>query len=160
MLIVRPALPDDVRVMLSHGEKLPVQRARYGALLAQVTLGEAWAAVRHAEPSGVPLAIAGIAPLGSTAGEFWFSVRPGALSDPSLLRGVVQHARWRLAERLADYPDGLIALIAPGHRPGERLARLVGCVPTGYAFLGQAEWRFTGERHHKSFRRGIEQRAA
>lgn len=121
--------------LLDRRAELTLPRRRYSALLAQVALSETYAVLAA---DGRPVAIAGIAPLPGSAGEVWFgALREGLGAD---LLQVVRLTRDVLAARGGSYPGGIMCLVSDDNPRGQRLARLVGCVPQPFFLNGRREW--------------------
>lgn len=141
MLMPRATLADLHALLDSRGQ-LPLHRGCYSVLVAQIVVGEAYA-IYETAAARAPALLAGIAPLGNGAGEMWFGVQPGGLGR--LMLPVVRRMREVIKSRSAAYPGGLCCLVRPGHSPGETLARLLGCGPTGVMLGDQQEWVWTDE---------------
>lgn len=127
--------------MLDAADRFTLQPEVYGRLLAQVALSQTCAVFGDGEE--MPAAVAGIFPLPGQAGEIWFMARPeglGRLAVPA-----VKAARRVLACCAAAYPGGLMCLVRDGHRPGERLARAIGCVPQSVLLDNAREWTWAHE---------------
>lgn len=132
----------DLHALLESRGQFTLSPRCYSVLVAQIVVGEAYAIYETAAARD-PALLAGIAPLGNGAGEMWFGVRAGGLGR--LMLPVVRRLRAGLVSRKEAYPGGLCCLVRPGHLPGERLAILLGCAPTGVLLGDQQEWVWTDE---------------
>lgn len=145
MHLVRARAGDLIKLLEGRRE-LTVGIRRYGQLLAQVNLSEAYAVYRAADDEW-PVAMAGIAPLGDVAGEIWFGVVPGSVG--STLLPMVRAARLILSARAADYPGGFMCLVQDDNEAGQRLAGMIGFNRCDVTFQGHREWswkRLEGQR--------------
>jgi hypothetical protein len=133
------ARPHHLIAMLHGSREWPEPTRHYGRLLAQIGLSLAFAAIP--EDGAAPVAIGGIAPLPGRSGEIWFGAGPAL--GTHLVR-VLGATRQVLRGVAPSYPGGLMCLVEPGHEPGERLARLIGCRRSGVMFKGAAEWVWQG----------------
>jgi len=140
MVRVVPAGIGDLVALLENQSNLTLSRRVYGGLLAQFAASPSFAVIGE---GGRVLSVAGIAPVG-IAGEIWFGVQADGLG-PDLLP-VVRLAREVLPEFAPAYPGGLFATVIEGHRPGERLARLIGCVETNERIGAHRKWLFGDRR--------------
>lgn len=146
MRIAPATLADLAELLVARGEGV-LSAWRWRVLTAQLGLSLAFT-VHAVEVTGEdgagaadgprhPVAIGGIAPLPGQAGEIWLGAGPGL--DRVMLR-VVRATRTVLRRVAPAYPGGLMCLVAAGHRPGQRLARMIGCRPSGIAFGASEEW--------------------
>lgn len=133
--LVEAGAAELVALLAARGE-LTLPTRVYSRLLTQVALSESYAVLE----GDAVLALAGIAPVSGVAGEIWFGVKPNSLGRNLL--PIVRLARQVIERRRSAYPAGLFCMVREGHRPGERLAAAIGCVPVDCWIEGAREWRY------------------
>lgn len=112
---------------------------RYHDLVIQVAGGHAVVAL----VDDVPLLIGGLFP-GVDGGPqvAWFDTTPAGLGNHP-----VTLARCMSRVIAADATGDVLTGVAPGHAPGERLARILGFEPLKFERFGWRWWRLRHGRH-------------
>lgn len=134
MDVRRITLPDLWRFRAR--QKSPIARRNYAEVIAEAVAGQVWGAF---DAQG-PVAIGGVADgLEGGPGIVWLSVLPGAMAG----RGVamVRAMRAIVAAEAGRFARGAVAMIDCGNGNGQRLALIVGLLPSDRVVIGLREWR-------------------
>lgn len=136
---IRVYTPAGVDRMLAFANKaygrLQIPGERMASLLMQVTAPGSRAFCWQGDV--IPFALAGVWHE-QEAGQLWLMVRPAPVKA---LAGLLRHPL--LAAEYRQAPGGKMrTFIIPGHRPGERMARLAGFTPLNELKNGFRVWEY------------------
>ena len=113
--------------------RLTLSARIYSQVAAQMTFSEAIAVFE--DGIATPSALFGWCMLPDGDTECWFLVRPDL--PWQVLLAILRHAQ----RFFAAYPGPMIAMIAAGHKPGERMAKICGFAPQGVYLSDSQKWR-------------------
>jgi hypothetical protein len=138
--MIRIASPAPLADLLALFEEDPIAASlpkfapnRRAIAIAHVAAGRSWLAF---DEGLRPLCAAGLVPAGRGALEAWFVASPRA--GPRLL-AFLRRAQLTFRAIAQDGPVAIRATVAPGWRPGQRVARALGMSNVGLS-AGMERW--------------------